>query len=50
MACLEAWAIGVKGRVVKSKAQSVIEICLSAPLSNPLLKAGDSCLRMIYKT
>ncbi|BBK17730.1 hypothetical protein SALSENF001_20830 [Salmonella enterica subsp. enterica serovar Senftenberg] len=26
MACLEAWAIGVKGRVVKSKAQSVIEI------------------------
>ncbi|MDI5454467.1 hypothetical protein MJM04_32600, partial [Salmonella enterica subsp. enterica serovar Cerro] len=23
---LEAWAIGVKGRVVKSKAQSVIEI------------------------
>ncbi|RFM77358.1 hypothetical protein CFSAN002075_19429, partial [Salmonella enterica subsp. enterica serovar Heidelberg str. CFSAN002075] len=26
LACLEAWAIGVKGRVVKSKAQSVIEI------------------------
>ncbi len=34
----EAWAIGVKGRVVKSKAQSVSKYGLSAPLSVPLLR------------
>ncbi|EHD02700.1 hypothetical protein LTSEWAN_2865 [Salmonella enterica subsp. enterica serovar Wandsworth str. A4-580] len=50
MACLEAWAIGVKGRVVKSKAQSVIEILFIRATEQSSVKGRRSCLRMIYKT
>ncbi len=50
LACFEAWAIGVKGRVVKSKAQSVIEIRFIRATERPSVKAGLSCLRLIYKT
>ncbi|GAB7691619.1 hypothetical protein OkiPb00166_16830 [Escherichia coli] len=50
LACFEAWAIGVKGRVVKGKAQSVIEIRFIRATERPSVKAGLSCLRLIYKT
>lgn len=50
LACLEAWAIGVKGSVVNSKAQSVIEIRFIRATEQSSVKAGPSCLRVIYKT
>ena len=50
LACLEACAIGVKGSVVKSKAQSVIEIRFIRATEQSSVKAGLSYLRVIFKT
>ncbi|GCS26913.1 hypothetical protein HmCmsJML017_02940 [Escherichia coli] len=50
MVCFEDWAVGVKGRVVKSKAQSGIDIRVFLATERPSVKAGLSCLRLIYKT
>lgn len=50
LACLEAWATDVKGSVVKSKAQSVIEIRFIRATEQSSGKAGLSCLRVIFKT
>ncbi|MNI68319.1 hypothetical protein D3C73_1240050 [compost metagenome] len=50
LACLEAWATDVKGSVVKSKAQSVIEIRFIRATEQSSVRAGLSCLRVIFKT